>query len=143
MNIKQMTESDFLTIMAENAEVYPAFHALPKEQKRAMAKGNIVTGVAETYREDGEIVGVGGIRHIGIGEAWFLTLPKNRGKKFAICPETEATIKLLRDVSENFIRVRDEQGLWRVFAESKISENFLKHLGFKPEPGTYAWVRQK
>ena len=129
MTIDQMTVFEFLEIMARNKEYYPAFAALPEKQKRLIANGNIVTGVAETYREDDKIIGVGGIRHLGIGEGWFITPPENR------------TPALLRLVARNFKRIRDEKNLWRIFAESNISETFLKHLDFKPEPGTHAWVR--
>jgi hypothetical protein len=130
MKIEPMQIDDFLQIMRMNAEIYPEFAALPEEQKRLMANGNIVTGVAETYWQAGEIFGVGGIRHIGIGEGWMITPPGNR------------TPSLLRIVAQNFQKIREEQGLWRVYAESKISENFLKHLGFNPEPGTHVWAHK-
>ena len=129
MTITKMQISEFLEIMEANAEFYPGFAALPDEQKRLVANGNIATGTAEAISEDGEIIWVGGIRHIGIGEAWCISPPKNR------------TPSCLRLVKRHLERIRDEQGLWRVFAESKISEKFLKHLGFKPEPGTHVWVR--
>ena len=131
MNIDQMTIEDFIEIMAQNAEIYPEFDALPDEQKRLIANGNIVTGTAETFREDdGTIYGVGGIRHNGIGECWFINPPEARRH-----PK-----KLLRVVRATFDRIREEKQLWRVFAESKISETFLKHCSFKPEPGTYVWT---
>ncbi len=127
-----MQVDDFLHVMMQNAHIYPEFHALPDEQKRLIANGNIVTGTAETYREDGEIYCVGGIRHIGIGECWFITPPAARTH-----PK-----KLLRVVRATFERIRENEGLWRVYAESKISENFLRHFGFHAEPGMHVWVRE-
>ena len=131
MKTSQMTIDDFITVMAQNAEIYPEFAALPEEQKRLTANGNIVTGMAETFREDGKIVGVGGIRHIGIAEAWFITPPAIRSKP----------LKLLRQVRKSFEQIRTDEGLWRIFAESKISENFLKHLGFVKDDGIHIWTR--
>lgn len=128
MTIDKMTIEDFLQVMAQNAEVYPEFASLPDEQKRLMANGNIVTGTAQTFREDGEIIGVGGIRHIGIGEGWCISSPENRRPS------------VLRLVARNFKRIRDEKQLWRIFASSKISENFLQHLGFVKNEDFHVWT---
>ncbi len=130
MKTSQMTIDDFITVMAQNAEIYPEFAALPEEQKRLTANGNIVTGMAETFREDGKIYGVGGIRYKGIGECWFMTPPEVRTH-----PK-----KLLRVVRATFDRIRADQELWRVFAESKISENFLAHCGFVKDDGVHIWT---
>ena len=130
MKIDQMTIEDFLHVMLQNAEIYPEFAALSDEHKRLFANSNIVTGTAETYREDGEIYCVGGIRHIGIGECWFITPPAARTH-----PKN-----LLRVVRATFERIREDEQLWRVYAESKISENFLSHFGFHSKPKTYVWT---
>jgi len=130
MTTDPMTVEDFLEVMAANAEVYTEFAALPDEQKRLMANGNIATGTAETFREDGKIVGVGGIRHIGIGESWFITPPAIRKKP----------LKLLRQVRKSLEQIRTDKQLWRIFAASKISENFLKHLGFAKNEDFHVWT---
>jgi len=130
MTTDPMTVEDFLEVMAANAEVYTEFAALPDEQKRLMANGNIATGTAETFREDGKIVGVGGIRHIGIAEAWFITPPAIRKKP----------LKLLRQVRKSLEQIRTDKQLWRIFAASKISENFLKHLGFAKNEDFHVWT---
>ena len=131
MKIDPMQIDDFLQVMSQNVERYPGFAALPEEQKRLVANGNIVTGTAETFREDGEIYGVGGIRYIGIGECWFINPPEARRH-----PK-----KLLKLARATFARIRAEQGLWRGFAESKISETFLKHCGFVKDEGMHVWTR--
>jgi len=130
MKIRQMTVEEFLQVMKANPGIWPEYDKATDEQKRYVAHLNICTGVAETYiDDDGELFGVGGIRFVGLGEAWFLTLPTKR-KPF-----------LLRTAGEAFNRIRDEKNLWRVFAESKVNENFLRHSGFKKQDGMHIWTR--
>ena len=43
----------------------------------------------------------------------------------------ERKLNLFQFVADEFKRVRKEKNLWRIFAESKISERFLHHLGFE------------
>ncbi len=131
MKTDPMAIEDFLEVMAQNAEIYPEFAALPEEQRRLIANGNIQTGTAETFREDGKIVGVGGIRHIGIGEAWCITPPTIR----------DQPVRLLRQVKKSFDQIRNDKELWRIFAESKISENFLQHIGFVKNEGFHVYTR--
>ena len=96
-----------------------------------MAEGNVAYGVAETYLDkEGNILGVAGVRYIGIGESWLVTLPDERRPT------------LLRTVRKLFAKVMAENNLWRVFAESRLSTAFLTHLGFKKHEGTYVWERQ-
>jgi len=126
-----MTVADFIYVMDLNPCIYPKYDALGPDQKRMAAHLNICTGTAETFLDDdGRILGVGGIRFVGVGEAWCITLPEKR------------TPIMLRTVAQNFEQVRDENHLWRVFAESKISENFLKHLKFQKKDGIHIWTRQ-
>ncbi len=130
MKTQQMTEAEFLSVMQANVGLYPDFDALSIERKRLIAQVNICTGTAESfYDNEGRLIGVGGIRYMGLGEAWMLTLPEIR-EPF-----------LLRTVAQNFERLRDEKHLWRVFAESKVSENFLKHLRFVRQDGMHIWTR--
>lgn len=131
MTSTDMKISEFLQIMEMNADVYPEFAALPEEQKRLIANGNIVTGTAQTFREDGRIVGVGGIRYKGIGEAWCISPPALR----------DQPLRLLRQVRKSFEQIRDDKELWRVFAESKLSETFLRHLGFVKNEGIHIWTK--
>ena len=105
---------------------------LTEEQKRYLANVNIITGTAESFYENGRLVGVGGIRHIGVGEAWMITPPDVRGKR---------SLSLFRKTKETFTKTRDDLNLWRCFAESKISDNFLNHLGFEPNPKGLVWTR--
>jgi len=128
----QMLVEDFLVIMAQNAEVYPEFDKLQDEQKRYLANINIITGEAQSFFEDGRLVAVGGIRYVGLGEAWLISPPKIR---------EERSLSLFRETRRTFISMRDGHNLWRVFAESKISENFLKHLEFKAQSGGHVWTR--
>jgi hypothetical protein len=129
---RPMKIEDFLLIMEQNAGVYPWYDNLVDEQKRCVANMNIITGTAESFFEDGQLVGVGGIRFAGIGEAWMIVPPDIRDKR---------KLSLLRETKNTFIRTRDEKNLWRCFAESKISDNFLKHIGFEPNPKGLVWTR--
>ena len=125
-----MTIEEFLDVMKANKGIWEEYDNATDEQKRFVAHLNICTGVAETYfDDDGELFGVGGIRYIGLGEAWLITLP-NKRKPY-----------LFRTATENFKRIRDSKNLWRIFAESKVSENFLSHLGFKKQDGMHIYTR--
>jgi len=133
MEQRQMTTDDFLAVMAANKEFYPDYDKLSQAEKVYLANINIITGTAHSYFTDkGEFFGVGGIRYIGLGEAWCATFPhiRLRQKK-----------KLFEETKDVFIKTRDEKNLWRVFAESKISDKFLEHLGFKKEPDMHIWTR--
>jgi len=131
MKIEPMTIEDFLTIMAANRGIWPQYDQMPEEQKRFLAHVNICTGTAESYFDDeGNLFGMGGIRYTGIGEAWFLTVPERRRPV------------LFRTVARNFERIRDDKNLFRIFAESKISEHFLQELGFEKQQGMHIWTRK-
>lgn len=130
MKRKQMDIQEFLDVMKANEGIWKEYDELPDEQKRFLAHVNICTGVAETYfDDDGELFGVGGIRYVGIGESWMVTLPTKR-KPF-----------LLRIAAESMKRIVNDKNLWRLFAESKISESFLRHSGFEKKDGIYVWTR--
>jgi len=132
MKSQPMTVEEFIFVMDRNPSIYPHYDALSDEQKRIMAHLNICTGTAETFFDDqGRVFGVGGIRFVGMGEAWFITPPESRDMK----------LSLFREVSQQFKRIRDEKNLWRVFSESHISENFLRHLGFEKQEGIHVWNR--
>ena len=127
-----MPVDDLLLLMEQNASIYHEFAALEAEQKRQVANLNILTGTAESFFEDGRLVGVGGIRYVGLGDAWLITPPdiRNRG------------LSLLREARRVFTETCDEHNLRRVVATSKISETFLKHLGFmEPDNKILVWDR--
>lgn len=119
---RQMTSDDFVLIMQANKDIYPC----SDEQLREAAELNIATGVAETYIEDGEILGVGGIRYVGVGEGWFISIPERR------------RLKLLEFIANQFTRIRKAKKLTTIFATSKISERFLFHLGFTKQGYVYS-----
>lgn len=130
--IHPMTVEDFLLLMELNADIYPEFAALPDEKKIYLANINIDYGTARALYEDGRLFGVGGIRFIGVGEGWLITSPHIRNNR---------SKSLLRETKRIFEQDREEQGLWRIFATSKISENFLLHLGFKDQEKVLIWTR--
>jgi hypothetical protein len=127
-----MTAEDYLLVMEQNIEVYPEWDKLTDEQKRHIAAVNISTGTAQSFFEDGRLVGVGGIRFRGIGEAWLITPPYIRDHRAK---------SLFREARRVFKKNRDELNLWRIFATSRISKTFLRHLGFKRSPRTFCWMR--
>ncbi|MDD5381863.1 MAG: hypothetical protein PHG53_09555 [Phycisphaerae bacterium] len=151
---KAMTVDDFVTIMMQNLSVYPELPVLSEEQKqqgltdeqknsildaqlRLMAHLNICTGTALSYfdsNKNNELVGVGGIRYTGIGEIWMITPPEIR---------QERKLSLLKEAKSTFEKQRDELSLWRVFSETGLSENFVRHLGFTdPQSKVLSWDRK-
>ena len=130
---QKMKVEDFIAVIEANAEVYPEFSTLPKETKVMIANVNICTGTAVSYFKDGKFWAVGGIRYIGLGEAWGISSPEAR---------RELTKSELRYIKKEIVeRQRDELNLWRVFAVNKISENFLEHLGFAKQDNIFLWTR--
>jgi len=129
---KPMTADDFILVMALNKNYYPEFDVLPDEQKREIADVHLQAGTAESFFDDGELIGVGGIHWIGVGESWMVCLPKMRDdRKFT----------LLREAKKVFEQTRDKLNLWRIFATSRISGNFLKHMGFEKNDTCSVWTR--
>lgn len=133
MEKRQMTVEDFLAIMDANKETFPDFATLPKEAKIMVANVNICTGTAYSYYKEGKFWGVGGIRYTGLGEAWLIGMPETR--KELIMPE-------FYFIKDEFRRQRDELNLWRIFAENRISEDFLRHLGFEKKDNILVWTRK-
>jgi hypothetical protein len=120
---KQATIKDILEIMTANAELYPDFAQLPKKKQRELARMNIQNGTAQSYFWDGQLMACGGIRMVGLGEAWLACKPtvRNNHKK-----------ELLRQTRKELKSAQD-QGLWCIWAAPRISENFLQHLGFEQQ----------
>ena len=121
MTIKPATVDDILEMMDRNKREFADFALLPDEQKRNLAQLNIDSGLAQSYFLDDKLVAVGGIRMIGLGEAWL-----------AVDPDIKTTHKktLMRE-SKTLLDDAKSQGIWCLFAVNKISENFLRHLGFE------------
>jgi hypothetical protein len=132
IEIQQMTVEDFLLLMELNADVEPEFAALSDEQKKYLATINIIMGTAQSFWSGGRLVGVGGIRFVGLGEAWMVAAPQVREQR---------SKSLLKEARRTFEQNRDDHNLWRVFAENKLSDTFLKHLGFQVYPQGYVWMR--
>lgn len=128
---KAMTIDDYIQMMDLNAEFYPEWAKLSIEDKRKVAQISIDTGIAESHYENGELIGVTGVRYRGIGEAWFIARPDIRGRKFFLFKHTKRTLK----------RLLKACGIWRMYATSKINENFLTHLGLKKDDTIYCWTR--
>jgi hypothetical protein len=82
---------------------------------------NQATGTAHSFfSDDGELLGCGGVREFGVGEAWLIVSPKVKGQmKKTLIETTTFTI-------DQIIR---QSRLWKLFAEGH--GNFLEHVGFK------------
>jgi hypothetical protein len=101
----------------------------------AWAKLNEVAGPGFTWFADEKVMGCGGIRTAGIGEAWAV-----------FSPEVKSCKKdLLILTRENFKHIIEQLNLWQVFATTKdISpeqSNFLEHLGFVKRE-CYVYIRK-
>ncbi len=131
--VRQMIVEDMLLIMELNADMYPEFAALSEEHKRQLINVNILSGEAKSYFENGRLVGVAGIKFVGVGEAWLITPPNVRSAQ---------GLELFNDTKDLFVKMRDDNHLWRIFADDTISGVFLKRLGFKPNPKNYVWTRE-
>ena len=125
-----MKIQDFIKVMDANKGIWPEWDSYTQSQKEYLARVNICTGTAESFYDGDRLYGVMGVRYIGIGEAWGVTLPDDRRPT------------LLRKARGVFNRMADDKNLWRVFAESKISEHFLEHLGFERNSGMHIWLRK-
>ena len=57
-------------------------------------------------------------------------------------PKDRATVlvRLPKDLKRRLQVQAKEQGVWRIFAETRISENFLEHLKFKKQE-TFVYTR--
>lgn len=128
-----MTIDDFLAVMAANADQFPNYMALADADKRYIANVNSITGSAEAYIEDGKLLAVGGIRYCGIGEAWLMSNPEIRkDRKFT----------LFREAKEALETQRQSLNLWRIFADARLTANFLEHLGFE-KSNTHIWTNTR
>jgi len=116
--------------MANKVEIKPyrmedALQILTEPEDIAFAKLNEVAGPGFTGMLDGKVLGCGGIRINGLGEAWAVFSPEAKGMKK----------ELLRQSKERFKDMIKLNNLWQIIATTKdISPqqaNFLEHLGFE------------
>ncbi len=77
------------------------------------------------FDDDGKLVGSGGVRVYGVGEAWLVGMDLENHK-----------LSLLRGIKEKMDEIIREQALWRVYAYPKGGEGvekqrrLIEHLGF-------------
>lgn len=91
------------------------------ESQRPNANLNQSAGPAYSLYLDKKLIACGGVRCYGVGELWLLTNDKYRQKHI------KEILKASRQQIDLMIR---ENHLWRLMAETKVSDNFLEHLGF-------------
>lgn len=112
-----------------------ALPLLTEKDQIAWAKLNEVAGPGYTWMVDGKVLGCGGIRNCGVGEAWavFSAEAKDRKKEL---------LRLSRETFEEMIKTLN---LWQIFATTKDitaeQANFLEHLGFEKSE-CYIYVRK-
>lgn len=92
------------------------------ERKRPLANLNQSSGPAFSIFEDDELLGCGGVRIYGMGEAWCT---------FTRYAKTQKKMTILKATRQQLDLIIREHKLWRLFAESEFNSTFLKHLGFE------------
>ncbi len=91
---------------------------------------NVATGPAYSFfTEGGELVGCGGVRIYGVGEAWLITGDKAKG---------EMKKTLLQTTANTMDKIVRDERLWTLIADSAKNGNFLEHIGFK-KIEAYKW----
>lgn len=95
------------------------------EEIAANARLNQVSGPGFSYFLDNEIVGCGGVRIAGVGEAWAVFSPETLKYMWDLFSHSKAVL-------EKIIR---NESLWRLWAETKLKDRnhelFLKRLNFQ------------
>lgn len=114
----------------DNIEIKPyrmedALRLLKDPDEIAWAKLNEVAGPGFTGMFDGKVLGCGGIRIYGVGEAWAIFSPEAKERKK----------ELLRQVRSKFKEMIKTANLWQIIATTRNltpqQANFLEHLGFE------------
>ena len=108
-----------LIVKAYNPE--DAIKLCGDESKRPEANLNQSAGSAYSLFLDKELIACGGVRIYGVGEMWLVTNDECRKKHI------KTILRASREQIDLMVR---ENSLWRLLAETEISENFLEHLGF-------------
>lgn len=122
-----MQIEQYVELMKMNRQFYPG---ITEKLMYEIAKFNIDTGISEVHFKDGKMIAVAGIRYRGIGEPWFVSTPELRENKFL----------LYRKMKKTLPRMAASLNLWRMYANSKINDNFLHHLNFTDEEKIFAWT---
>ena len=104
--------------------VEDAFRILGNLDDINSARMNMVSGPAYSAFHNGELLGCGGIRNLGIGEAWAIYTEKAKEHKRELLKQSRMWLdKMMRD-----------ERIWRVWSETpeiEANHNFLKHLNFR------------
>ena len=102
---------------------------------RAMGGDNInaailgqISGPAFTLMDGGQILAIGGVRVLGIGQAWALLAPGGEKRAKTILRTARAVIE----------RSMASEKLYRVYAEASVDKPaWFKHLGFHTQDNIY------
>lgn len=114
-------------ITFEKFTVEDACQILGSNDEIDTARINLVTGPAYSAFLNNELVACGGVRVLGIGEAWALYDKKALEKKLSLLKHSKAWLNRI---------IRDEK-LWRIWSECpepKPNQNFLEHMKFRQLP---------
>ncbi len=87
------------------------------------ARLNQTAGPCYTAIQGKKVLGCGGVRILGVGEAWALNSEKAKGMKLSLLRET-------REWLETIIRNHAMQRIWSECPDPP-NENFIKHLQFR------------
>ena len=102
--------------------VEDAFRILGNIDDINTARLNEVSGPAYSAFHNGELLGCGGIRHLGIGEAWAIYTEKAKEHRKELLRQSRLWLdKMMRD-----------EKIWRLWSEApENNQNFLKHMSFR------------
>lgn len=103
-----------------------ALQLLKSPGEIAWAKLNEVSGPGFSGWLDGKLLGCGGIRVYGLGEAWAIFSPEAKD---------DMKIELFRQARKKLKEMIKSNNLWQVIATTRNitaqQANFLEHLGFE------------
>ena len=96
------------------------------QENAGNARLNHISGPARSFFLDKKLVGCGGVRIVGVGEAWASFNPEAKEHIWDLFSRSKGVIEQI---------MRDEK-LWRVWAEMSVNDErhrlFLKRLNFEP-----------
>lgn len=114
---------DLLVVRPETAPVEAAF--------------NQVVGPAFTLWNGKGIIGCGGMRIRGIGEPWIAMKEEERLRLGG--PEYQAAkFQIVKAVQTRLNEIIRAEGLWRIWCEVGLSDNFMEHCGLK-KTDAFVW----
>ncbi len=96
---------------------------LGSTEKVDVARFNQIAGPCFTAVQGKEILGCGGVRFEGVGEAWSLYSDKAKEMKLSLLKHTRIWLDI----------IMRKEGLHRIWSEcpDPPNENFIKHLQFR------------